>query len=275
MSEQLRVMVFGAHPDDCEIRFAGTAALYRQSGHYVRFVSITNGNTGHHEIGGVELARRRAAEAEESSKVLGIDYQVLDIQSNELEPCLPYRKRIIELIREVKPDLIATHRPWDYHPDHRYTSQLVQDASYAVTVPGVCPLAPHLRESPVIVYLYDKFRTPNPFRPDIVLDIDDVVEKKLDMMHCHASQFYEWLPYNAGYEDEVPESDEDRRGWLGTRHKPRDVEVAGSCRTKLVELYGEARGARVTHAEAFEACEYGSPLNEDNCHRLFPFYSIK
>jgi LmbE family N-acetylglucosaminyl deacetylase len=265
----------GAHPDDCEIRFAGTAALFRQAGHYVRFVSVTNGNTGHHEIGGVELARRRAAEAQQSSKVLGIDYQILDIQSNELEPCLPYRKRIIQLIREVRPDVIATHRPWDYHPDHRYTSQLVQDASYAVTVPGVCPLTPHLRKTPVIVYLYDSFQTPNPFRADVALCTDEVIEKKLDMMHCHASQFYEWLPYNAGCEDEVPESDPERRQWLGKKYKPQDAEVADKCRGRLVKLYGQKRGKKARYAEAFQGCEYGASLTRENLGRLFPFFAGK
>lgn len=271
MSETLRVLVFGAHPDDSEIRFGGTAALYSREGHQVRFVSVTNGNTGHHEIGGVELAKRRAEEAQNSASVIGIEYIVMDIQSNELEPSLPYRKRIIEMIREFRPDLIATHRPWDYHPDHRYTSQLVQDASYAVTVPGVCPLTPPLRESPVIVYTYDDFQAPNPFRPDVVVAIDEVIEEKLDMMHCHKSQFYEWLPYSGWCEGGVPESDEERRKWLPERYLPREVKIADKCREKLLDLYGEEAGGKIRFVEAFQACEYGSPLTEDNTRRLFPF----
>ncbi|MDP6357799.1 MAG: PIG-L deacetylase family protein [Planctomycetota bacterium] len=271
MSTPLKILVFGAHPDDCEIKFGGTAALYARAGHHVRFVSVTNGNTGHHEIGGVELAKIRAQEAANSAATIGIEYVIMDIQSNELEPSLPYRKRIIEMIREFEPDMVATHRPCDYHPDHRYTSQLIQDASYAVTVPGVCPLTPHLRKSPVIVYLSDHFQVPLPFQARVVVDIDSVIENKVDMMHCHKSQFYEWLPYNKGNEDEVPDDEDERRAWLGETWKPSFAELADLYREELHQQFGEERGAAVQFAEAFEPCEYGAPMTAEEKARLFPF----
>lgn len=272
MSEALRILVIGAHPDDSEFKFGGCAALYRRKGHRVRFLSATNGSTGHQRMGGVELARRRAEEARRSADLLGIESQILDIQSGELEASIPYRKLFIQIIRGFEPHLIATHRPNDYHPDHRYTSQLVQDAAYSVTVPGVCPLTPNLRKTPVIVYLHDAFRTPCPFRADVVVGIDAVIDKKMDMLHCHTSQMYEWMPYNGEYEAEVPASPEARRQWLARRYQPRDAQTADDFRPALLRLYGQDQGRGIRHAEAFEVCEYGLPLTPEKLSLIFPFY---
>ena len=272
MSDQpLRILVFGAHPDDCDIKAGGIAIKYAALGHLVRFVSVTNGDAGHHEIGGVELARRRRAEAESAGAIAGIEYHVLDNHDGELVPSLENRKKIIRMVRSYTPNLILTHRPNDYHPDHRYTSILVQDSAYMVTVPNICTDTPALSYNPVIAYLSDTFQKPNPFSPDVAIDIDNEVEKKLDMLHCHTSQMYEWLPYNAGRLDGVPDSTRDRRKWLEHR-LGRFEEAANRYRDLLVETYGEERGARVKYAEAFEGCEYGSPLTEDNIPVLFPFF---
>ena len=191
-----RILVIGAHPDDCEIKTGGTASLWAKAGFVVRFVSATNGVSGHHAIGGIELVTRRVAEAKKAAKIIGIESQVLDVTNGEIIPTLFYRKLFIKLIREFDPDLILTHRPNDYHPDHRYTSQLVQDASYVVTVPNYVPTVKALRRMPVIAYLSDNFQKPIPFQPDVVVDIDKTLETKVDMMHCHVSQFYEWIPWN-------------------------------------------------------------------------------
>ncbi len=271
MSEKSpRILVFGAHPDDCDIKAGGIAIKYAALGHEVRFVSVTNGDAGHHEIGGVELARRRRAEVEAAGAVAGIEYLVLDNHDGELEPTLENRRKIIRMIRSYTPDLIFTHRPNDYHPDHRYTSILVQDSAYMVTVPNICTDVPALRNNPVIAYLSDNFRKPSPFAPEVVIDIDDVVEKKLDMLHCHTSQMYEWLPYNGGTLDQVPGSVQDRRKWL--EHRLAGFEaVANRYRELLVQRYGEKRGAKTRYAEAFEGCEYGSALTKEKINTLFPF----
>ena len=194
----LKIIVFGAHPDDCDIKAGGIAIKYANLGHEVKFVSVTNGDAGHHEIGGVELARRRRAEAQAAGAVAGIEYHVLDNHDGELEPTLENRKKIIRQIRNYTPDLILTHRPNDYHPDHRYTSILVQDSAYMVTVPNICTDTPALSYNPVIAYLSDNFQKPQPFSPDVVIAIDEVIEKKIDMLHCHTSQMYEWLPFKRG-----------------------------------------------------------------------------
>jgi len=268
---RLHVLVFGAHPDDCEGKAGGLAAKYADLGHRVKFVSHTNGATGHHEIGGVELARRRYEEAQAAARVLGIEYDVLDNHTGELEPTVHYRKEVIRIIRGFEPDLVMSHRPYDYHPDHRYSGMLVQDAAYIVTVPNMCPLTASVRINPVIMYLGDGFQRPIPLRPDIVLDIDDVVERKLDALHCHESQMYEWLPYNSGNLDEVPEGDADRRAWMGERRAQAFQRIADTYRDRLVEIYGETRGEAVRHAEVFEVCEYGSALGEARRKTLFPF----
>ena len=269
--DRLQVLVFGAHPDDCDIKAGGLAIHYSNLGHNVKFVSHTNGATGHHEIGGIELARRRYEEAQAVAGVAGIEYQVLDNHTGELEPSVALRKEVIRIIRDYEPDLVFSHRPNDYHPDHRYSAALVQDAAYIVTVPNMCPLTPYLETNPVIMYLSDNFQKPNPFLPDVVLDIDDVIEKKVEMLHCHTSQMYEWLPYNSGVLDEVPAEEGDRKIWMANRRLKAFAETAERFRGKLVELYGKERGERVNYAEAFEVCEYGSSLTDECMATLFPF----
>ncbi len=270
--KHIRVLVFGAHPDDCDIKAGGVAALYAEQGHLVKFVSVTNGDAGHHEMGGGPLAQRRNKEAQAAAEIIGIEYELLDNHDGELIPSLENRYQIIRTIREFQPDLIMTHRPNDYHPDHRYTSLLVQDAAYMVTVPNICALTPHLEKNPVIVYLSDNFKKPYTFSPDVVVDIDAVVEKKIDMLHCHESQFYEWLPYNSGTLNAVPDNEVNRREWLAERLRNRFNSIAIKYRNKLMELYGEQNGSNIKYAEAFESCEYGSALTPDNMPILFPFF---
>jgi LmbE family N-acetylglucosaminyl deacetylase len=223
-------------------------------------------------MGGAELAQRRRAEALKAAATIGIQYEVLDIHDEELMPTLETRRRVIQIIREFQPHLVMTHRPNDYHPDHRYTSTLVQDAAYLVTVAGTLALTEHLRTNPVFVYFSDRFQKPYPFVPDVVVGIDQVVEKKVDMLHCHESQVYEWLPYNELYLEQVPRDKSLRRAWLRQRLEDSLREDADRFREKLIELYGEQRAAAIKYAEAFECCEYGLALTGENIRRLFPFF---
>ncbi len=271
-TKQIRILVFGAHPDDCDIKAGGIAALYVNQGHLVKFISVTNGDAGHHTMGGSPLAQRRNAEAQAAAKVIGIAYELFDNHDGTLMPTLENRLQVIRAIRDFKPDLIMTHRPNDYHPDHRYTSILVQDAAYMVTVPNICALTPHLEKNPVIVYLSDNFQKPYPFSPDVVVAIDDVIEKKIDMLYCHESQFFEWLPYNSGTLKNVPNKPDSRREWLAKRIKNRFHTIAKTYRDRLKELYGTELGNNIQYAEAFEACEYGSSLTTENLPHLFPFF---
>jgi len=269
----LRLLVIGAHPDDADYHAGGLAALYRAAGHEVKMVSLTNGDAGHQTLRGPELARRRRAEAAAAGAVIGATYDVLDNHDGELLPTLENRWAVIRLIRSCRPDLVLTHRPNDYHPDHRYTSQLVQDAAYLVTVPAVVPETPHLARDPVIAYLCDGFQKPYPFQPSVVVDVGGVLRQVVSMLHCHQSQFYEWLPYNGGYADQVPDDDQARRAWLSARVAARLASLADRYRQELLTTYGPRRGQAVQYVEAFEACEYGAPLDDAARRRLFPFAS--
>jgi LmbE family N-acetylglucosaminyl deacetylase len=263
----VRVIVFGAHPDDCDIRVGGTAAKFAQMGHKVKFVAITNGDAGHQAEGGGMLAKRRRAEATESGRRLGIEYEVLDNHDGELLPSLDVRRQVIRQIRLWNADVVIAPRPNDYHPDHRYTGVLVQDAAYMVVVPNIVPEVPPLRKNPVFLYQQDGFQRPNPFRPDIAVDIDDVWDKKISALDAHVSQFYEWLPWVDGRLDSVPRDPEARKQWLD---KARTGRISDEVRASLVKWYGAERANRVKHAEAFEVCEYGRRPSEQDLRALFP-----
>lgn len=267
LSAEVRVIVFGAHPDDCDFRAAGTAAQFVRLGHKVKFVAVTNGDAGHQTQGGGDLARRRRAEAMESARRLGIEAEVLENHDGELLPSIDVRKQVIRQIRLWNADVVIAPRPNDYHPDHRYTGVLVQDAAYMVVVPNVLSDVPALRKNPVFLYQQDNFQRPNPFRPDIAVDIDGVWDKKLDAMDSHVSQVYEWLPWVDGTLDSVPKDAAARRKWLA---ETRPFTPNAQVRESLAKWYGADRAARVKHAEAFEVCEYGRRPNEAEIRQLFP-----
>lgn len=265
---KLNIIAFGAHPDDCDIRAGGVAAKWVAKGHRVRFVAVTNGDAGHHEQGGGMLAARRRAEAREAGRRVGVDYVVLDNHDGELVPSLKVREQIIRQIREWKADLVLGPRPNDYHPDHRYTGVLLQDAAFMVTVPNIAPDTPALKRNPVFFYFEDGFQKPQPFTPDVAVSIDDVFEKKVAMLDAHVSQFYEWLPWHSGVLDQVPKGEAERKAWLA---KSRGRAPTPAVREALERFYGKEAAARVQHAEAFEICEYGRRPETAELKRLFPF----
>lgn len=268
----MHIIAFGAHPDDCEIKAGGVAAKWAAQGHKVKFVSVTNGDVGHYEMAGGPLARRRAAEVEEAARILGIETQVLDHHDGELMPTLEIRLEIIRLIREWSADIVITHRPNDYHPDHRYTGILVQDAAFMVTVPFICPDTPRLESNPVFLHMSDGFTKPIPFEPDIVVGIDDVIEEKLDALSVMTSQFLEWGPWHSGQLDEVPEDLAEAKAWVRERFRPRMRRAADKFRDQLPRWYGADKAASVTYAEAFEITEYGRHPSEAELRELFPFF---
>lgn len=271
MDEKLRIIVFGAHPDDCDIRAGGTAALWAQAGHKVQFVSLTNGDAGHQTQAGAVLAQRRREESRAAGQTLGIEYVVLDNHDGELMPTLENRRAIIKLIREHRPHLILGPRPYDYHPDHRYTAILVQDAAYMVTVPNIVGHVAHLSQNPIIMYVSDHFAKPYPFTADVAVAIDAVVEQKIEAMACHTSQFFEWLPYNGGILHEVPHGEAERLAWFHERTTQRMSHETERFQVKLVERYGTERARQIRFAEAFEICEYGSQPTSEQLQMLFPF----
>jgi LmbE family N-acetylglucosaminyl deacetylase len=274
-AEPLRIIVFGAHPDDCELDAGGTAARWAGLGHKVKFVSVTNGDVGHHEMAGGPLARRRTEEVKRCAEILGITTEVLDNHDGELLPTLENRRTITRLIRDWKADVVIAHRPNDYHPDHRYTGILVQDAAFMVIVPHFCPDTPALRKNPVFLYSEDSFKKPNPNEPDVVVPIDSVFDKKVAAIDALESQFYEWNPWLFGYLDEVPKDKAARLSWTRKRAEGRYGAVADRFRKELVAELGDEKGKAVKYAEAFEVCEYGTQPSKEELKKLFPFFDAK
>ncbi|MCA8987026.1 MAG: PIG-L family deacetylase [Planctomycetaceae bacterium] len=275
---KLRIICFGAHPDDAEYKSGGTAALWARQGHHVKLVSVTNGDIGHWQMSGGELAKRRTAESALVAERLGITSQVLDIHDGELLPTLENRRTITRLIREWNADIVIAHRPWDYHPDHRYVGVLVQDAAFMVTVPFFCPDTPHLTKNPVFLYSSDRFQKPYPFHADIAVAIDEVFEQKVDALMALESQTFEGGALgNAELMANVPPATQPelRRAWLHERWVRRQSGEANNYRAALKQWYGEEAAEKIKYAEAFEICEYGRQPSPAEIRTLFPFFGEK
>ncbi|MGZ8524389.1 MAG: PIG-L deacetylase family protein [Chitinophagaceae bacterium] len=265
--KKIRIIMIGAHPDDCDDDGGGTAALFAQMGYAVKFVSVTNGDAGHQLSGGAPLAKRRLAEAREAGKRLGVVYDVLDNHDGQLMPTLGVRLQVIKKIREWDADIVIAPRPNDYHPDHRYTGVLVQDAAYMVAVPNVARETPALKKNPVFLYFQDRFQKPNIFRPDIAVDITKVFDKKILALDAHQSQMYEWLPWIGQYADQVPKDKTERIKWLAETRKQN---IKPEVNAALEKWYGKEKAALVKNAEAFEICEYGTQPDDERIKKLFP-----
>jgi LmbE family N-acetylglucosaminyl deacetylase len=265
--QKINIVVIGAHPDDCDIDAGGTAILWAKAGHNVLFVSVTNGDAGHHEKGGGALAKIRQAEAQEAGKRFGVKYVVLDNHDGELMPTLENRLKIIRLIRQWNADIVIGPRPNDYHPDHRNTAILVQDAAYMVIVPNVAPDTPPLKKNPVFLFTQDGFQKPYPFQPDIAVDITSVADQKIYAMAAHESQFFEWLPWTNGTLEQVPETEKERLEWLANW---RNTEINPAVKNALAKWYGAEKARKVKYAEAFEICEFGRKPSDEEIKTLFP-----
>lgn len=262
----LNIVVFGAHPDDCDLDAGGTALLYSSLGHRVKFVSLTNGDVGHYSIGKEELAALRRKEAEEAGKRFGVTYKVLDNHDGQLLPTVENRMQVIREIRDWNADIVIAPRPNDYHPDHRYTGVLVQDAAYLVIVPGLVPESPPLKKNPLFLYSTDPFQKPAPFEPQISIDIGPVFTKKIFALAAHESQFFDWLPWTSGNLDQVPEGKEERLKFLA---EWRNAKPDEATLRNLEKWYG-VHAREIEHAEAFEICEYGLQPTEEEIRTLFP-----
>ena len=269
---KLRIIIFGAHPDDSEYRGAGVAMKWARKGHHVKLVSTTNGDIGHWQIAGGPLAQRRKNEVMEVGRRLGVTTEVLDIHDGEIMPTLENRRIITRLIRQWNADIVIANRPNDYHPDHRYTSILVQDSAYMVTVPFFCPDVPELKKNPVFLYTSDRFQRPNPFRADVAVGIDEVIEPTLDALLVMESQIHE-----GGANGNAKLYPQDEAGRQRRREEVRKGLArryggsANSYRDALIKFYGEERGKKIQYAQAFEICEYGRQPSRDELKQLFPF----
>jgi LmbE family N-acetylglucosaminyl deacetylase len=267
---KLRIIVFGAHPDDSEYRGAGVAMKWAKQGHHVKLVSTTNGDVGHWQIAGGPLAQRRLKEVQEVARKLGVENEVLDIHDGEIMPTLENRRTFTRLIRQWNADIVMTNRPNDYHPDHRYTSILVQDSAYMVTVPFFCPDVPELKRNPLFIYSGDHFQKPNPFKPDVAVGIDEVIEPTVDALLAMESQIHEGgANGNANLYPQDPAARKKRNEAVRTSLIRRYS--ADSLRDVLVKFYGAEQAKKIRYAQGFEICEYGRRPSQEELKKLFPF----
>jgi N-acetylglucosamine malate deacetylase 1 len=271
-AKPLRIIAFGAHPDDAELKASGVAALWAAAGHKVKFVSMTNGDVGHFETAGGPLARRRTAEVKECARILGIETDVMDVHDGELVPSLENRKMMSRLIREWQADIVMGHRPYDYHPDHRYTGVLMDDSAVVVVAPFFVPDSPPTSRNPVFMYYSDGFQDPRPFTPTVVVGIDDVAEKKFKCVSAMPSQFGDKDSWQGRTLQNVPAGDAERAAYLLDIVRKRNMAVADQYRERLVALYGPERGQKVRYAEAFQLGQYGRQASVDELKKMFPTF---
>ncbi|MHA1820310.1 MAG: PIG-L deacetylase family protein [Promethearchaeota archaeon] len=266
-----KVMVICAHPDDPGLLAGGLGIKLSRLGHKVKFVSLTNGNMGHHIKGPIELAYIELQETKKACEALGVEYECLNINDGHVYVNYENTEKVISVIRRFDPDLVITHRPNDYHRDHRYTSQLVLDASYMLIVPHYFPDTPipESRKMPIFMYSYDHFEYPRKFRPDVLLDISDVYEQKAAALINHESQMMEWLPWTMNQEDLVP-PDYDMKLRLEILEMLM-IHVYSGIINDYRKLWKKGYpGKRITKAEAFEICEYGTQPTKQQLKELFP-----
>ncbi len=268
----LRIIAFGAHPDDAELKAAGVAALWAAAGHKVKFVAATNGDVGHFAMAGGPLAKRRKAEVAECARILGIENEVLDIHDGELTPTLENRRTFARLIRNWQADIVMGHRPYDYHPDHRYTGVLMDDSAVLVVAPFFVPDSQPTARNPVFMYYSDAFQDPKPFTPTMVVDVDAAADKKWKCVSAMPSQFGDRDSWQARTGANIPTADTEREAYLLEGVKRRGIGVANQYRARLVELYGKERGEKVQYAEAFQLGQYGRQASVDELKEMFPTF---
>jgi len=267
----MNLVCFGAHPDDPEVFAGATMIRFAEAGHRVLAVSLTNGDIGHYALGGGMLAARRLAESVRAAEIGGYESLVLDHHDGELMPTLELRKEIVRIIRRCRADIVFTHRPNDYHPDHRYAAQAVQDAAFMVTVPQFCPDVPALQKNPLFLYLFDPFTYPVPFRADVALPVDTLMPRKWQLLDAMDSQFYEWLPWLEGKAGEVPPADADpaeRLFWLKQFFSP-ELELPVKLHGDALAEWTPAGKASCRFAEMFQVCEYGNQPDKQRLQDIF------
>lgn len=266
---QLRIIAFGAHPDDCEISSAGVAAMWAAEGHAFKCVSMTNGDIGHFGMSGGELALRRMDEVKAAAEILGIETEVMDIHDGELVPSLANRKKVARIIRDWQADIVMAHRRYGYHADHRYSGVLVDDAIILVEARFFTPDTPPLPRSPVYLNYYDPFERPIPFEPAIVVGIDEVLDQKRSALEQMPSQFSDTDSWTYGRSDDVPEEESERLRQRIDQLMERNENVANLYRDMLIDIYGEQAGNDIQHAEAFELSELGRQVSAEELKELF------
>ncbi|MFV0399157.1 MAG: PIG-L deacetylase family protein [Oscillospiraceae bacterium] len=187
----MKVLAIGCHPDDVEIGCAGTLARYKREGHEVTICHLANGNLGHAVIEPEELRTIRAGEARRSGEIIGVKVVTCDVGDLLVnDSSREQRDLVVDLLRSEQPDVILTHSPEDYMPDHVAVSKLVFDASFAASVPHYRTAEPGSAPTTPIFYM-DTLAGVG-FLPTEYVDISETIGDKLAMLECHQSQL-SWM----------------------------------------------------------------------------------
>lgn len=205
MNYPLKVLVVEAHPDEAEMYSGGTMRLLADKGAAVKFLCLTNGDAGHYQMEREPLKRRRAREAYTAARHLGVlDYEILDIHDGELVPDLAVRTAVISAIRRWQADIVITfHDDCPGHLDNRAAGRAVREASGFCTNGNIVPEVPPLAEAPICLKMTD-YGAIDVHKHDVVVDVGASIDAKLRACAAHATQFYEFAPFERGFLDEAP-----------------------------------------------------------------------
>ena len=202
----MRILAIHAHPDDIEILAGGSMALLAAAGHRLTFVTMTPGDCGSVEHGSDEIAAIRRVEAANGAKLIGAEYICAEFRDLAVFNDDASRRRVCELVRQVRPELVITSAPIDYHCDHEVTSALVRDACFGASAPNYkSGSAPALDAIPHLYFMDSVEGTDRDGKPQVAdfhVKIDSVFDKKRDMLACHESQ-RNWLRKQHGIDDYI------------------------------------------------------------------------
>lgn len=236
----MNILAIGAHPDDVETMCAGTLAKYAAQGHKVYIATATNGNIGsaHHTM--EEIAAIRKQEAANSAAIIGAEYICLDYDDEMFYETKEVRLAFINLVRHCKADVILTHNPEDYNPDHELTSKIVNDIAVMIPIAHLKTECEPYDQIPSI-WMFEPAASMG-FIPTDYVDITDFYETKMKMLGCMESQ-KAWMAANYA----VLRDDEDRffdtiritsefRGMqAGCKYAEGFVRALDGYRTRLTE----------------------------------------
>jgi LmbE family N-acetylglucosaminyl deacetylase len=201
------ILAIHAHPDDVEILAGGTMALLADQGHQITIATFTPGDCGSKELGAVEIAAVRRKEAANAAALIGARYMCLEMRDLAIFDDDASRRQVTEALREMRPELVLTASPVDYHCDHEAAGALVRDACFAAPAPNydtrtATPAAP-LERIPHLYFMdpvEGKDRDGRTVAPDFVVDVAQTFARKRAMLAEHASQ-RNWLRQHHGMDD--------------------------------------------------------------------------
>lgn len=270
MDTKLNIVIVCAHPDDPELAAGGITARYLELGHNVTYIVTTTGDGGHHEMDRQALGKRRYDETRKVAKYWGIDYVIMDNHDGQLEPSLKIREELIRVLRKYQPDVIISHGLDDYHPDHRYTGQLVADTAYMLNVPLCVPDAPIARKD--VVYCNISYKPCDKAPATVLVPYDKYLDRKIDSVHFHESQIYEWLPWTENVDPKTIAKDEEGRiNFLKDRWLPEWETVRKNYAPAIQQHSADQQSNPSKYYEAYTASLWGSPLTPKNVKKYFPF----